>query len=104
MPIEHPRFTLLVSVSFGTLPYVRNSTAPAGADEYSFAMTPNNRTKAFAAVWSIGILLIAIVSNVSSLSGWLGVGLIALGPSVTLLYFSREPAQTTSQRIREARH
>jgi len=74
------------------------------ADEYSFVMTLNNRTKAFAAVWTIGILLIAFFSNVDSLSGWLVAGLIAFGPSVSLLYFSREPADTTSQRIREARH
>jgi hypothetical protein len=66
-------------------------------------MTLDNRTKVSALAWSIVILLVAFFANVGSLAGWIVASVLAFGPALTLVYFCREPAQTTSERIREAR-
>jgi hypothetical protein len=66
-------------------------------------MNLNKRAQLFAMLWIIGVLLTAFVSNIGSPTGWAAAIVVAIGPSLTLLHFCKEPLQTTSQRIRAAR-
>ena len=61
------------------------------------------RNKTLAALWIAVVVTIALVVGVASLMGWLLVAVIALGPAFSLLHFAKDPAQTTSERINEAR-
>jgi hypothetical protein len=71
--------------------------------EYAFDMTFDTRTKALAAAWTVAIFVTAFLSQIGSQAGWLIASVVAFGPSLTLLYFCKEPLRTTSERIRDAR-
>jgi hypothetical protein len=62
-----------------------------------------NRIMVVAIAWMLAVLAIGLVVQVESLRGWFMVGVVALGPSATLMYFGRALAPTTSQAIDEAR-
>ena len=66
-------------------------------------MSVDTRSKAVAAAWLIVVFSIAFLAQVGSRGGWLVASLVAFVPALTLLYFYREPARTTSQRIHDAR-
>jgi hypothetical protein len=62
-----------------------------------------NRIMVVSIAWMLAVLAIGLVVQVESLRGWFLVGLVALGPSLSLMYFGRALAPTTSEAINDAR-
>ena len=62
-----------------------------------------NRTMVVSFAWMLAVLVIGLIAQVESWRGWLLVSVLALGPSLTLMYFGRTLALTTSQSIDDAR-
>jgi hypothetical protein len=53
--------------------------------------------------WMLVVLAAALIAPVESLRAWFVVSVVAVGPSLTWMYFGRAVAPTTSQVIHDAR-
>jgi hypothetical protein len=65
-------------------------------------MLTQNNSKTLAAAWIAAVLIIALAVGIQSAMGWVLIAVIAIGPALSLLHFAKAPAQTTSERIRDA--
>ena len=65
-------------------------------------VSDNNKTQLFVA-WAVLVCLGALAIGVSSVSNWIGVASLAVVPPLVVRRFWRQPDQTISERIRDAR-
>jgi hypothetical protein len=69
---------------------------------YCVAMMLNKTTVASLA-WTIAVIVVALITDIQSLKGWLTVGLFALVPPAILMHFGKPVPLTTSEAISQAR-
>ena len=62
-----------------------------------------NKVSLTSIAWVVVVMGAALAGHVGSLRGWMAVGVAALGPSMALMHFGKEPAPTTSQVIHQAK-
>ena len=55
-----------------------------------------------AAAWILAVGLVGFTADVSSAFAWIVLAAVAVMPPVLIMNFWREPAQTTSESIRQA--
>ena len=65
-------------------------------------MFSNNKTQLFVA-WAIVVCLAAFAIGINSVSNWIIVASVAVVPPLVVRRFWRDPDQTISESIRDAR-
>jgi hypothetical protein len=70
---------------------------------YSPSMQREHYQIVLASVWILAIAVAAIAIGVTSVSAFAAIAVIALGPPLVMQRLWREPAETMSESIRDAR-
>jgi hypothetical protein len=66
-------------------------------------MTTNHARQVVAAGWILILFAVGLLAQLRTVSGWTGMTLLAGSSLIMLRVLWRDPAQTMSQSIREAR-
>jgi hypothetical protein len=82
---------------------VQYGTADHRAAGYTRSMSSENAKMLFFAAWPIAVLLVALAIGVPSLLHWVVVAVVAAVPPLVVRHFWRDPEQTVSESIRDAR-
>jgi hypothetical protein len=84
---------------------VRYRTSPEWRQPYSVGMILKNTSTTVSVTsiaWLLTVIAMGVIATVDSLYGWLLLGVVALGPGIVLLHFTKQLPRTTSQSIQEA--